>query len=119
LNGEEIYGMKIRISLFVDASKRNLYFKHLPKDITKDDCEALVGSELSQFGDVESLKIETDENKRYYGFVCYTTLAAAQNAYLQLNREPIKIEGCDDEFFINWTETQHHKLNLHVRNLNP
>ncbi len=36
-----------------------------------------------------------------------------------MNRNPIKIAECEDNFFINWTETQHHKLNLYVRNLLP
>jgi hypothetical protein len=62
LNGEEIYGKKIRLSLFVDAAKRNLYFKHLPKGVSKKACEDAVANELSRYGDLESLRVETDEN---------------------------------------------------------
>jgi len=105
-------------------SKRNLYIKHLPKGIPKDEIELMIVEVFSKYGTIESTLVEKNPKlDEYFGFVCFSNYESAKNALEDLQKNPITLRGAKDQLFVSWYESKEERKknddrsNLYLRNL--
>jgi len=74
----------------------NLYIKNLEDEID----EKRLSKEFTNFGNIRSLKIMTDEkgNSKGFGFICYSTPEEAQNAITEMNNRIL--QGCTKPLYV-------------------
>lgn len=113
----------------------NIFVKNLPDDWTHKDLHKT----FSRFGEIVSARvsIKEDYNSRGFGFVAFTSKAAAENACEEMNGKQLPLKGDNDEeadssstsfqlsvqAFVPRSERQPHKpetfTNLFVKNFPP
>jgi len=140
-DGKEVWGSKLEVKHFQKKNERlgglpyannnNIYIRNFPTEYSENEINKL----CSQFGDILSTKISTDDSHRKFAIVSFVNEEAATNARHSLNGSKL---GDGSELFVNHLMSKQerekirsHKIldnnyklneqykycNLHIRNI--
>jgi polyadenylate-binding protein len=118
MDGIEWLGKKITVCEFRKRAEReehkgvknNLYCRNFPSDYDEEKLQTLFG----KYGEITSILIKPSEDGKKQAFICFESGEQAQEAVQNLNGT--KVEGCDDELFVNELLNKHERREENAKN---
>lgn len=90
-----------------EMNSNNLYIKNLPQ-ISVEECNEKLKTLGSKYGEVTSLMIREDANKRLFAFMCFKTHDEALKAFNAFqNADPL---ATGSNLYVNWAQKKADRL---------